>query len=118
MTFSSLGLFLLVTSWVLPVVLIALAHGVRRGAPSADSEATTMSTALKGLRAEIGRPDLDAGKQAWRREDWKGPAKFVQAQITESPHEEMILTPYAEASVSVALAGGGRERRRCSLCLN
>ncbi len=116
MTLSSLLILLLVTGWVVPAIMVALAYVV--WTPSSDeAEPREMSTVLKGLRAEAGQPDLDARTQAWRRAGWGGPARYVQARITESSHEVMVLTRYAEASVSVA-GKDGCEHRRASLCLN
>jgi hypothetical protein len=42
----------------------------------------------------------------------------VRARVTESSHEVMVLTSYAEASVPVGLAGEPKQWRRSSLCLN
>lgn len=77
-----------------------------------------MSRTLKGLRADIGQFDLDARRQGWRHENWGGPAHYVEARMTDSSHEVMVLTPYAETSVCVGRADGATEQRRCSLCLN
>lgn len=114
MTFLSFVLLSLAPCLVLPGILVAFLSGTR-------SQSTTreeMGTVLKGLRADVRQLDLDAREQAWRRANWSGPASYVANRITESSHEVMVLTSYAEASVSLASADGNEENRRCSLCLN
>ena len=118
MTFSPLVLVLLTTCWLLPAVSTLLAYRLRGQFAEKGNSTREMSRALKGLRADVGQFDVDARRQAWRRENWGGPAQYVEAQMTESSHEVMVLTPYAEASVSVGRADTETERRRCSLCLN
>ena len=118
MTISPLVPLLLAACWVLPAVIVALVYGVRSVSTPTKSASREMKKALKGLRAEVGKPEFDARPNAWRRQSWGGPAEYVQAQATESPYEVMLLTPYAEVSVSVDAENGGTEYRRCSLCLN
>ena len=116
MTLYPLALLLLAPCFFLPGIIVAYLWGNRHS--SSTETATKIRTVLKGLRAEVGRLDIDAREQAWRREDWGGPERYVADRLTESSHEVIMLTRYAETSVSVAREEGGTERRRCSLCLN
>lgn len=116
MTLSLPVVLILATLWMLPAVVVALACGPLAGSTAGLSSETT--TVVKGLRADVKDLDVDARKSAWRRECWSGPYASVKARITDASHEVMVLTPYAEASVTVGLVEDVRERRRCSLCLN
>lgn len=118
MTFSPLVLALLVACWVFPAVLVAFSYRLRGRFAEKSQPTREMSRVLKGLRADVEQFDLDGRRQGWRHENWGGPAHYVEAQMTESSHEVMVLTPYAEASVCVGQADDIPERRRCSLCLN
>lgn len=118
MSFSPLVLALLVVCWVLSAVLVVSAYKLRERFAEKSRSSREMSRVLKGLRADVGQFDVDARRQGWRRENWGGPAHYIEAQMTESSHEVMLLTPYAEASVCVGQADAVSERRRCSLCLN
>jgi hypothetical protein len=89
-----------------------------RSTSEAQSASKSMNTSMKGLRADISQLDYDARVQGWRQEGWGGPEEYVQARVTESSHEVMLLAPYAEASVSVTSEASKVEQRRCSLCLN
>lgn len=108
---------LLAACWVLPAFIIVVVYGVQSQS-EAEPDSSSMNTSVKGLRADISRLDYDARTQGWRQEDWGGPEEYVQARVTESSHEVILLASYAEASVSVASETGEAERRRCSLCLN
>lgn len=118
MSLSPLVPLLLAACWVLPVAIIAVLHNIRARGES-DSAPREMKTSLKGVRVDVGQMDIDARSQDWRNDDWKGPEARVAARVTDSSREVMVITPYAEASVSVQLnTGDGEEQRRCSLCLN
>jgi len=109
-------LALLAGCWLIPAVVAVLAY-VFAPRESEAPQPRDMDTSIKGIRADIQRLDLRAPRQDWRREDWDGPGARIRAQVQNSSHEVMMLTPYAEASVTVGL-DGEPERRRCSLCLN
>ena len=117
MSFSPLVPFLLAACWILPAVIIAMTYRAQ-SATEVESVSESMNTSMKGLRADIAQLDYDARVQGWRQEDWGGPEEYVQARVTESSHEVLLLAPYAEASVSVTSETAETERRRCSLCLN
>lgn len=118
MSLSPFVPLLLAACWILPVVIIAVVYKMQsKGDGTAVSK--DMKTSLKGIRVDIEQLTVDARAQGWRRENWEGPAGYVEARVTESSHEVMLITPYAQASVSVQRGDeDGRERRRCSLCLN
>jgi type II secretory pathway component PulJ len=118
MSFSPLVLALLVASWVLSAVLVVSAYNLRGRFAEKSRSTREMSRVLKGLRADVGQFDVDVRRQGWRHENWGGPAHYVEARMTESSHEVMVLTPYAEASVRIGQVDAAPERRRCSLCLN
>lgn len=117
MTFSLPFVLTLAATWVLPAVVIVFVYG-RSITSSTHPGSKTMKTTVKGLRADIQGLDIDARKSGWRREDWEGPTAYVQARSVDSSHEVMVLTPYAEASVTVGLTEDAAEQRWCSLCLN
>ena len=116
MTLYPLALLLLAPCFVLPGIIVAYLWGSWHS--SSPERTTEIHTALKGRRAEVGRPGVDAREQAWHREDWGGPERYLADRLTESSYEVIVLTRYAETSVSVAREEGGTEQRRCSLCLN
>mgnify|MGYP006279843523 CR=1 FL=1 len=116
MTLHPVVFLLLAPCFILPGVILAYLYGTRQS--STTEQSPELKTALKGLRAEVLQLDVDAREQAWNREDWGGPESYVADQLTESSREVIVLTRYAEVSVTVALEEGGSERRRCSLCLN
>lgn len=95
---------------------MAFVHGVRYYSFK-DAKSSQMEIALERVRVDVIQVDVDARKQDWRAEGWNGPDSHVADRITGSSHEVVVLTPYAEASVSMALEEGN-EQRRCSLCLN
>lgn len=118
MSLSPLVPLLLAACWIFPVVIISVVYKMQSDG-GASSRPKDMKTSLKGIRVDIDQLAVDAREQGWRREGWDGPAEYVKARVTESSQEVMILTPYAQASVSVRRGDAeGRERRRCSLCLN
>jgi hypothetical protein len=116
MTLYPLALLLLAPCFVLPGIIVAYLWGNRHS--SSTETATKIQTSLKGLRAEVRDLCVDAREQAWHREDWGGPERYLADRLTESSCEVIVLTRYAETSVFVAREEGGTERRRCSLCLN
>lgn len=84
---------------------------------SAEESSREMARSLKHVRAEVGKPDLDARPDAWKRGGSLGTAASVSSRITESKREITMEVPYAEASVRVA-DEGGTTTRRCSVCMN
>lgn len=118
MSLSPLVPLLLAACWICPVVIIAVVYKIQSDG-DASPLSKEMKTSLKGIRVDIEQLAVDAREYGWRQENWEGPAEYVEARITESSREVMLLAPYAQASVSVRRGDGdGRERRRCSLCLN
>jgi hypothetical protein len=117
MSVSPFILLLLTACWLTPALTIAAVYVVGRGS-SAEADPRAMSTSLKGIRTDIRQLNLEAPRQAWRREGWAGPGARVRAEVQDASHEVMVLTPYAEASVTVGAPDDEPERRRCSLCLN
>jgi hypothetical protein len=117
MSVSPSVLLLLGACWLTPAFTIAVVYAYCRVFSSGDSS-EEMSTSLKGIRVDIQRMDLEAPRQTWRREGWEGPGARVRAEVRDASHEVMVLTPYAEASVTVGGPDDRSERRRCSLCLN
>lgn len=95
---------------------MAFVYGLRHAA--ADGTPTPVQTTLEARSADVRQIDVHARKQAWRQENWDGPAGYVADRMTEASHEVTVRTRYAEASVSVHRVDGETERRRCSLCLN
>lgn len=108
---------LLAACWVLPAFIIAILYRVGAGAGSAE-QVKEMNTSYKGIRADILQVDYDPQAEGWREENWEGPGARVRAQVEDVSHEVMVIAPYAEASVTVAIGKKRSERRRCSLCLN
>lgn len=117
MSLSPSTFLLLAACWLTPAFTIAVVYAVCRHS-SSETESYAMSTSLKGIRTDIQQLDLEAPRQTWRREGWEGPGANVRAEVQDASHEVMILTPYAEASVTVDTPDDRTERRRCSLCLN
>lgn len=117
MSVSPSTLLLLTACWLTPALTIASVYAVCRHSAS-ETDPYAMSTSLKGIRTDIQQMDLEAPRQTWRREGWEGPGADVRAEVQDASHEVMILTPYAEASVTVGAPDDQTERRRCSLCLN
>lgn len=83
-----------------------------------ESTPVKMHVTLRDVHVDVGQPDLDARKSAWRRENGAAPVEYVRDRLTESSHEVDVPTLYAESSVTLPLTGDDGERRRCSLCLN
>jgi hypothetical protein len=117
MSVSPSTLLLLTACWLTPAFTIAVVYAVGRYS-SAETDPHAMSTSLKGIRTDVQQLDLEVPRQAWRREGWEGPGARVRAEVRDASHEVMVLTPYAEASVTVGAPDDQTERRRCSLCLN
>lgn len=109
-------LVLLASCWLIPAVVAVLAYAYTSREEDSP-QPREMKTAIKGIRADIQRLDLRASRQDWRRADWDGPGARIRAQVQNSSYEVMLLTPYAEASVTVGVEDAP-ERRRCSVCLN
>lgn len=117
MTFSLPVVLILATCLVLPAVAITGTCGLLATSPL-ESRPEIMKETVKGLRADVQDLDVDARKTGWRRERWGGSTAYVQARIMDASREVMVLTPYAETSVTVGLSEDATERRWCSLCLN
>lgn len=107
---------ILVFGWNLALISAALLTGTGPF-ESKGQTARTTSPSRKQVRAEIGKPELDARTNAWKREMGIGIAESVQSQIAETQQEMTMQVPYAEASVTV-VGEAGREIRRCSVCMN
>ncbi len=107
---------ILVFGWNLTLIVAALLTGTGPF-QSKEKTARTMSSSQRRVQAEIGKPELDARTNAWKREGGIGIAESVQSRITETQQEVTVQAPYAEASVTVA-GEDGREIRRCSVCMN
>lgn len=118
MPLSSSAALLLAACWVLPAVVVVGVYLLSSGEGTDTATHREIERAVKGIRAEIQKLDLEAPRQEWRSPDWQGPGARLRAQVQRSSHEVMILAPYAEATVSVGRPDGDVERRRCSLCLN
>jgi hypothetical protein len=116
MSLSPIVPLLLSACWILPTLVIVLFYVVQAEEPE-ESATHTMNTSLKGIRADVGELDFEPQTDDWRDENWEGPGAKVRAEVTDSSREIMILTPYAEASVSVRTEKG-TEKRRCSICQN
>ncbi|MFB6248845.1 MAG: hypothetical protein ABEL97_09770 [Salinibacter sp.] len=117
MSVSPTVLLLLTACWFTPALTIAVVYAVGRGS-SSETGSTEMSTSVEGIRTDILQLDVEAPRQTWRRGEWEGPGARVRAEIGDASHEMTVLTPYAEASVTVQGPDDRPERRRCSLCLN
>lgn len=117
MTVVSFVFLVLAPCVMLPGILVAFLYA-RSESVAGQSKTQEMRTLLKGLRTDVGELDLDCREQAWRRENWGGPESYVASRMTDSSHQVIVLTTYAEASVPLASEGGSGERRQCSLCLN
>jgi hypothetical protein len=118
MSLSPLVPLLLTACWILPAVIIAALYRMRKASPVQPARENEMDTCQKGIRADVLQLDYDAQGQDWRRPGWEGPEARVRSRVTDASHEVMLITPYAEASVSVEVSEGKTESRRCSLCLN
>jgi len=118
MSLSLSAALLLAACWILPAVVVVVIYAVYSGESVRTENDAEMDCSIKGIRAEIQQMDLEAPRQDWRSPDWAGPGARLHAQVQRSSYEVMILTPYAEATVSVGRPDQDLERRRCSLCLN
>ncbi len=104
---------LLVFGWNLTLIVTALLTGTGPF-QSKRQNSREMSRSVKAVRAEVGRPELDARTEAWKR---KMGITTAQSPTIDTQQEVTAQAPYAEASVSVA-GEEGDENRRCSVCLN
>ena len=118
MSFSPLVPLLLTACWVLPALVITVLYRMQSSDARQGTEQTEMNTCMKGIRADLLQLDYDARGDNWRRAGWEGPQARVRSRVTDASHEVMMITPYAEVSVSVGLDEAQEETRRCSLCLN
>jgi hypothetical protein len=117
MTLLTFALFLVTPCLFLPGVILAFVYGVRHSSTD-DDRSPVLQTTLKERSADVRQLDIDAREQAWNRENWEGPENYVADRLTEASQDVRVRARYAEASVPVNLKEGGREWRRCSLCLN
>jgi len=118
MPLSSAAALLLAACWILPAVVVTGIYAAYSNDTSTAEHGTEVERSLKGIRAEIQQMDLEAPRQEWRSPEWEGPGARLRARVQRSSYEVMLLTPYAEANLSVGRPDGDVERRRCSLCLN
>ncbi|PSQ95897.1 MAG: hypothetical protein BRD55_09750 [Bacteroidetes bacterium SW_9_63_38] len=116
MSISPLVPLLLTVCWVLPALIAAVLYRVEEASPRTAVSQNDMNTSVKGIRAEVLQLDLEALDQDWRRAGWDGPTARVRSRVVDASHEVMVITPYAETSVSVGVEE--EHSRRCSLCLN
>jgi len=107
---------ILVLGWNLALIVTALLTGTGPF-QSREQAAQKMSRVRTPVRAEIGKPELDARTNAWKREAGIGVTDSVQSRMTETQQEVTVQAPYAEASVTVT-GDDGSEARRCSVCMN
>jgi hypothetical protein len=118
MSLSPLVPLLLTACWVLPALIVTVLYRMRPASARPRTEQNDMNTCAKGIRADVLQLDFEARGQDWRRAGWEGPEARVRSRVTDASHEVMVITPYAETSVSVGLTEDEAENRRCSLCLN
>jgi hypothetical protein len=118
MSLSPLVPLLLTACWVLPALIVTVLYWTRSDVAQTSTQHNDMSTCMKGIRADVLQLDFEARGQDWRRAGWDGPEARVRSRVTDASHEVMVITPYAEASVSVGVTSQETENRRCSLCLN
>lgn len=104
---------ILVFGWNLTLIVTALLTGTGPF-QSERQNSRQMSRSVKAIRAEVGKPELDARTEAWKREMGIG---TVQSPMIDTQREVTVQAPYAEASVTVT-SEKSDETRRCSLCLN
>jgi hypothetical protein len=107
---------ILVLGWNLTLIVAALVTGTGPF-QSQGQMIQEMSRSQKPVRAEIGKPELDARTNSWKRETGIGLTASVQSRLIETEQEVTVQAPYAEASVTVS-GDDGREARRCSVCMN
>lgn len=107
---------ILVAGWNLMLTGAALLTETRLFT-SAPQRVRKMSSSRRTVRAEVGKPEIDARSNAWKRDWGFGTTETVQSRIAETEREVTREAPYAEASVTVA-GEEGDELRRCSVCMN
>ena len=107
---------ILVAGWNLTMTVAAFLTETRLFA-SASQRPRGMSQSFRRVRAEVGKPEMDARSNAWKRNRGLGAAEAVRSRIAETQQEVTRQAPYAEASVTVA-GDEGEEGRRCSVCMN
>lgn len=107
---------IVVAGWNLTLTVTAFLTGVgpfhSKNAPSRPMQRT-----WKQIRADVGKPTLDARTNAWKRESGNKAVEYIESRVRETSKEVTTAAPYAEASVTVS-GEGGREARRCSICMN
>lgn len=106
---------IVVTGWNL-VLTIALVVNERILLFS-DEANSNMGRTLDRVRVEVGKPELDARRNAWRREAAGAQEDYLQSRVMETPKEVTLEVPYLEALVTVD-GMDGDERRYCSICMN
>ena len=107
---------ILVAGWnvVLTVAAFLTETGPFR---STDRAKRQMESYCEPIRAEVGKPDLDARTEAWKRESAGATAAFVSSRVTDSRKRVTVHGAYADASVTVA-TDDGPEQRRCTVNVN
>lgn len=107
---------ILVAGWNLTMTVAALLTRTRLFTP-VPQRAQEMSPSRRRVRAEVGKPEMDARSDAWKRDRDLGTTETIQSRIVETEREVTREVPYAEASVTV-VGDEGDELRRCSVCMN
>lgn len=107
---------ILVAGWNLTLTVTAFSVGIGPF-DSGAANARSMHKTWKQVRADVGKPTLDARTNAWKRESGSSAVEYIQSRVRETSKEIVRATPYAEASVTVA-GETGPEARRCSVCMN
>lgn len=116
MTPSLIVATILVAGWNLTLAGVALLTETQLFAP-VPQRTREMSSSRRSVRAEVGKPEIDARSKVWKHDRDLRPTETVQSRIAESQREVLREVPYAEASVTVA-GDEGDELRRCSVCMN
>lgn len=107
---------ILVAGWNVTVTVVALLTG-RRFFKSRTQRTREMSQSLRRVRSEVGKPEIDARTNAWKRDGGLGTIGAVQSRISDTQWEVTRQVPYAEGLV-VVVGEDGEETRRCSVCMN
>lgn len=106
---------IVVTGWNL-VLTVALIVNERILLFSDEATSKTGRT-LNRVRAEVGKPELDARRNAWRRTAAGTPEDYHRSRVSDTPKEVTLEVPYLEALVTVD-GTDGDETRYCSICMN
>lgn len=106
---------IVVTGWNLVLTIALVLH--ERILLFSDEANSKMDRTLSRVRVEIGKPELDARRNAWRREAAGAPEDYLQSRVVETPKEVTLEVPYLEALVTVD-GTDGDETRYCSICMN